>query len=534
MHRALYRKWRPRDFDDVCGQTQVTDVLKYEVESGKTSHAYLFCGSRGTGKTSCAKILAKAVNCESPVGGNPCNRCAACRSIEDGTATDVIEMDAASNTGVENVRDIKEEIVFSPASLRYRVYIIDEVHMMSQGAFNALLKTLEEPPAHVLFILATTELHKLPATIVSRCQRFEFRRLTTSVIVDRLMQIAEAEGIDLDPSGARLLATLAQGGMRDAVSLLELCAGMKCRIDAALVSSELGAGNRNAAIRIAQAVALKDYDAMYREIAEIVSVGGDLTVFFRELCDLWRDLTVIKMSSTPQEYLDLTDGEYESLCAISSGWTFEMLIYQSKLLTDAIMTMQRPGISKRSTAELTLTRMCDYRMSVTPDGLNARIAQLEEAVSALKMEGGAVRSSSAETAEHPHENEGHPAAPAEQKPTAAPMPAATPITAAERVSYRRVPGWHEVVERFAALKPSLYAILIDVKAYSDGSGLYLLCVKNQFALSRVCKEEVLSDIRRMLAEEEGRLVDDIHLEVRTAADSGEYHIFDEIEEALHE
>ena len=209
---ALYRKWRPVNFDDVCGQDAVTDVLKYEVKNGKISHAYLFCGSRGTGKTSCARILAKAVNCLHPVNGNPCNECEACRSIDAGTALDVIEMDAASNNGVDNVRDMKDEIAFTPAILRYRVYIIDEVHMMSGAAFNALLKTLEEPPAYVVFILATTEFNKLPTTIVSRCQRFDFRRMTSDVIIARLMKIASAEGIELTEDGARVIARAAQGG----------------------------------------------------------------------------------------------------------------------------------------------------------------------------------------------------------------------------------------------------------------------------------------------------------------------------------
>ena len=230
-YKALYRKWRPVDFDDVCGQDRITDILKYEVANDKVSHAYLFCGSRGTGKTSCAKILAKAVNCENPQNGNPCNRCEACRSIDSGIATDVIEMDAASNNGVDNVRNLKDEISFTPALLKYRVYIIDEVHMMSGQAFNALLKTLEEPPTYVVFILATTEFNKLPTTIVSRCQRFDFRRISSDVIVDRLMRISKEEGIDLTEEGARLIARASRGGMRDAVSLLELCAGSKQLID---------------------------------------------------------------------------------------------------------------------------------------------------------------------------------------------------------------------------------------------------------------------------------------------------------------
>mgnify|MGYP002707411851 CR=1 FL=1 len=260
---ALYRKWRPVNFDDVCGQDAVTDVLKYEVKNGKISHAYLFCGSRGTGKTSCARILAKAVNCLHPVNGNPCNECEACRSIDAGTALDVIEMDAASNNGVDNVRDMKDEIAFTPAILRYRVYIIDEVHMMSGAAFNALLKTLEEPPAYVVFILATTEFNKLPTTIVSRCQRFDFRRMTSDVIIARLMKIASAEGIELTEDGARVIARAAQGGMRDAVSLLELCAGKHTLIDEKFVAENLGIGSRDSVYSLISAVLAADYSAIY-------------------------------------------------------------------------------------------------------------------------------------------------------------------------------------------------------------------------------------------------------------------------------
>ena len=216
MHQALYRKWRPQTFDDVCGQEHITSILKYETQNTKFSHAYLFCGSRGTGKTTCAKILSKAVNCESPINGNPCNCCPSCISIDAGTATDVLEMDAASNNGVEHIRDIRDEIIYTPSSLKYRVYIVDEVHMLSISAFNALLKTLEEPPSHAVFILATTELHKLPATIVSRCQRYEFRRITTDTIVERLSVISKEEGIEFEQDALRIIAKMAQGGMRDA------------------------------------------------------------------------------------------------------------------------------------------------------------------------------------------------------------------------------------------------------------------------------------------------------------------------------
>ena len=222
-YRALYRKWRPRDFDDVQGQAGITDILKYEVANSKLSHAYLFCGSRGTGKTSCAKILSKAVNCLNPKDGNPCNECRACKSIDIGIATDVIEMDAASNNGINDVRDMQDEIAFTPADLKYRVYIIDEVHMMSTQAFNALLKTLEEPPEYVIFILATTEYNKLPTTIVSRCQRFDFKRIAGDCITARLLHIAKEEGVEITEDAARVIARISRGGLRDAISLFELC-----------------------------------------------------------------------------------------------------------------------------------------------------------------------------------------------------------------------------------------------------------------------------------------------------------------------
>ena len=240
MYQALYRKWRPITFDDVCGQSHITDILKYETAENRISHAYLFCGPRGTGKTTCAKILAKAINCLSPVDGNPCGKCAACQSIDGESATDVLEMDAASNNGVDAVRAIRDEVIYTPSGLKYRVYIVDEVHMLSISAFNALLKTLEEPPAHVVFILATTELQKLPATIVSRCQRFDFRRISTPVITERLLHIAKAEKITLSADAARILAKHANGGMRDAISLLDLCSSTGGDLTASYVQDMLG------------------------------------------------------------------------------------------------------------------------------------------------------------------------------------------------------------------------------------------------------------------------------------------------------
>lgn len=377
MHQALYRKWRPKSFDEVYGQDHITSILKYEIENSKFSHAYLFCGSRGTGKTTCAKILSKAVNCLEPIGGNPCGKCAACQAIESGTATDVLEMDAASNNGVDNIRDIRDEVVYSPSSLKYRVYIIDEVHMLSASAFNALLKTLEEPPEHVVFILATTELHKLPATIISRCQRFDFRRITTQVLKNHLLRIAEKEGIEITASAAAILAKHAQGGMRDAISLLDLCAGSRRLIDDALVADTVGLGGREKMLDVVRAIAVKDHEAVFAAIDETVQSSRDITVFWQELVSVYRDILIVKTAKEPARYLDLTDSETEALSAIAKQFTTEQLTYHSQLLNEGLLTMLRANAVRRIVAELTLVRMCDEKLSSSPEAMLSRIAALE-------------------------------------------------------------------------------------------------------------------------------------------------------------
>ncbi len=380
MHQALYRKWRPVTFDDVCGQDHITSVLRYEIAEGKLSHAYLFCGSRGVGKTTCAKILAKAVNCLSPKNGEPCGECEACRAIEAGSATDVLEMDAASNNGVDNIRDIRDEVMYAPSTLKYRVYIVDEVHMLSQSAFNALLKTLEEPPSYVIFILATTEQHKLPATIISRCQRFEFRRISVATLAERLADIAREENIELDPDAAVQIARFAQGGMRDAISLLELCAGGGRAVTPEIVNDTIGTAGREGTMKMAQCIVKKDYDGIFSAIAETVRSSKDLSTFMRDLLSLWRDLLVIKTLPEPSAYLDLTDREKKSLSALAGHFTRETLLWQSGMLEAAAVDMQRPGASARTVAELTLMRMCDEQLDSSNEALLSRLSKLETAM----------------------------------------------------------------------------------------------------------------------------------------------------------
>ena len=380
MHQALYRKWRPQVFDDVYGQEHITSILKYETENHKFSHAYLFCGSRGTGKTTCAKILAKAVNCESPVNGSPCNRCASCMAIDSGAATDVLEMDAASNNGVENIRDIRDEVVYTPSSLKYRVYIVDEVHMLSGSAFNALLKTLEEPPSHVVFILATTELHKLPATIISRCQRFDFRRIATDTLVSRLSYIAEKEDISAEPEALRSIAKLAQGGMRDAISLLELCAGNHTTVTEELVATTVGSGGRENIVNVVRSVASADYDTIFAIIDDAVRSSKDITVFWQELISFYRDMLVFKTTRAADKYLDLTDSEREMLSEIASLFTKETLLAHCRMLDDSLYTMQRAGSVKRIVAEMTLIKMCDHTLDGGADNILSRLSKLEMAI----------------------------------------------------------------------------------------------------------------------------------------------------------
>ena len=382
MHLALYRKYRPSTFDDVCGQEHITSVLKYQAAEGRVSHAYLFCGSRGTGKTSSAKILAKAVNCLSPVNGNPCGKCDACLAIDSGAVTDVVEMDAASNNGVDNIRELRDEVTYAPAMLRRRVYIIDEVHMLSTSAFNALLKTLEEPPEHVLFILATTELHKLPSTIISRCQRFDFRRIGIGDIVKRLRFVADSEGIVLEDAAAERIARIAEGGMRDAVSLLELCAGGGADVTEEHVREVLGVSGYAMACDTAKAVAAKDMKSLFGIVAN-VSETKDLAVFWQELLSFWRDMLVAKYAEDFKSYLDITETEAEMLADATSKFSLGSLVYQSGVMDDAMRAMVRSPQTKRVTAELALVRMCRPDADSSPDALMARISELEDKVKLL-------------------------------------------------------------------------------------------------------------------------------------------------------
>ena len=378
MYQALYRKYRPQTFDDVVGQHAVTQTLRTQLRTGKLSHAYLFTGTRGTGKTSCAKILAKAVNCLDPQDGNPCNHCAACKAIDSGSCMDVLEIDAASNNGVDQVRALRDDAVYTPSEVRKRVYIIDEVHMLSMAAFNALLKIIEEPPEHLMFILATTELHKVPATILSRCQRFSFRRLLQEDIAARLNYIAYEEGIDLEPEACRLLARLADGALRDGASLLDQCASAASGpVTAELVYSALGLAGEKRTAQLMDAVARRDAKSALELFSSLYAGGKDIAAMLDELIALSRDLLILK--TAPKSGLTMLSGvttDQEALALLEKFTPAELLRITTVLQETAAGFVK--SANRRVDAELCMLRLCDPGLDLDARSLNARISKIED------------------------------------------------------------------------------------------------------------------------------------------------------------
>ncbi len=523
MHQALYRKWRPRVFDDVYGQEHITSVLKYEVGNGKLSHAYLFCGSRGVGKTTCAKILAKAVNCENPQNGEPCGVCDSCRAIEAGSATDVLEMDAASNNGVENIRDIRDEVIFAPSMLKYKVYIVDEVHMLSQSAFNALLKTLEEPPSYVIFILATTEQHKLPATIISRCQRFEFRRISTENLSARIELIAKEEGIKLTKDASHLIARLSQGGMRDAISLLELCSGGDREITEELVNDTVGSTGRERTARVAEAVARKDYATILDEISELVISSKDIKVFWQDMISFWRDMLVFKTTPTVAKYLDLTDSETERMSGIAACFTKETLLWHCRMLDDALLKIGRSAATARMTAEMTLIKMCDERLDERNDSLLSRISKLEDSIMNIAINGTVPTQTAPEpvkpkkeekpereikkekitepTKEINPEPEAKEPERVEEKPKITPKTENTPKTIR---TLRPLRCWVEVLEEMAVNDFLLWMDINSTKAFTDENGNAVIVFESDFMLERADKHDNSKRVSELLSKQLGK------------------------------
>ena len=384
MYRVLYRKYRPRVFADVIGQPQVTETLKNELMSDRIAHAYLFTGSRGTGKTTCSKILAKAVNCLSPVNGDPCGECEICRGIDDGSIMDVVEIDAASNNGVDDIRTLREEADFTPANSKYRVYIIDEVHMLSIGAFNALLKTLEEPPPHVIFILATTEVHKLPATIMSRCQRFDFHRIPPQDIADRLDFVCRQENCEIDRSAALLIAGIADGAMRDSLSLLDQAMGQSSHITEELVRKTAGLADKSRLLSMTDCI-LRHDAAGSIDIIDVLHRGSkDMARLCEELVEHFRAMMLLKTMKQPASVLVMSEDDLNKTAEQAEKLQLPFIIGAIDALQTAHDRMLR-GVNRRIEMEMTAVKLCSDSKKAA-SSLEDRVAALEKALSLIKTD----------------------------------------------------------------------------------------------------------------------------------------------------
>ncbi len=379
MYRVLYRKWRPQTFSDVAGQPHITETLKNEVRETRLAHAYLFTGSRGTGKTSCAKILSKAINCLNPIDGNPCCECEICKGIDEGSVLDVVEIDAASNRGIDDIRTLREESAFTPAQAKYRVYIIDEVHMLTIEAFNALLKTLEEPPEHIVFILATTEVQKLPSTILSRCQRFDFRRISVESIVSRLKYVAEKENVHIDDTAATLIARIADGGMRDALSIFDRCLSISENVTEAIVSDAAGIMSKDYLFALSDAFRNKDTSKALSIIDKLHNSSCDTERLCTELTNHFRSLLIIKSVDRPEDILVSTNEELLELRNLSEKFTVEEILSIMNILSATIASIKVTQ-NRRVETEMAIIKICSPEASTDISALFSRIAALEKKI----------------------------------------------------------------------------------------------------------------------------------------------------------
>ena len=496
MYQALYRKYRPQTFDDVVGQMAVTQTLKTQLQSGRLSHAYLFTGSRGTGKTSCAKILAKAVNCLNPQDGNPCNCCEACRSIDSGACMDVLEIDAASNNGVDNVRDLRDDAIYSPSQVKMRVYIIDEVHMLSISAFNALLKIIEEPPEHLLFILATTELHKVPATILSRCQRFAFRRIGQEDIAARLQYVAYQEGIDLDDSAARVLARLADGGMRDGLSLLDQCASATTgELTDERVYACLGIAGIQQCGSLMRCIADRDTGKALNLLNTFYAEGKDMGALLDEMACLTRDFLILK--TAPREGIGMLSGvaSDRETAELSQKFSNGELVRMLELIQQTAAGFTRSS-SRRLDAELCIVNLCQPDLVLDAQALNARLTRLED-----QLRTGTFTPVQVQVPAEPED--GPPPlddsdAPPVDNGIPAPQPDETPIG-----------FWTDIASQVRKeLKPPVMGFFAPtqnspIRAKLQGDHLVLIC-GNSFVLENINKPEILELVARKASSKLGR------------------------------
>ena len=496
MYQALYRKYRPKTFSEVVGQQHITDTLQRQVADGQVGHAYLFTGTRGTGKTTCARILAKAVNCEHPVDGAPCNQCAACRGIDDGSLLDVTELDAASNGSVNDARSLREEAIYPPSMLKKRVYIIDEVHMLSKDAFNALLKIMEEPPAHLLFILATTELQKVPATILSRCQRFSFKRILPHDMEQQLLRVAQVEAIDLTSDGAELLARMANGALRDALSLLDQCRAAGTTVDARAVLDTLGLAGSTQTLQLMRLLLARESGDALALLDQLYRGGKDVTALLGELSDLCRDMTVMK--AAPEGGAALLSGVYDrkSLSDMTADVPMRRLLFMTDIIQRTAAALP-DSIRQRTDAELCLLRLCDESLCGDPSALEGRVSALEDAV---RSGAAPVRRPAAAPA--PAQEERPAPVREERRPEARPDPelAAAPAVAAGGDTT----VWSALLDHYKApLPPHFRAMLNMVRGEVQDGVLTVLC-SNDFAKSQLDTPQVVKVLQEVTSRHLGQ------------------------------
>ena len=506
MYQALYRKWRPKTFDDVYGQPHVTRTLQNQLESGRISHAYLFTGSRGTGKTTCAKILSKAVNCLSPVNGNPCNECEICKGIDNGSILDVIEIDAASNNGVDNIRDLREEANFTPANAKYRVYIIDEVHMLSIGAFNALLKTLEEPPSHVIFILATTEIHKLPSTILSRCQRFDFKRISPEDITARLMYVAEKENATLTENAASLIARIADGGMRDALSLLDRCLSMETNIDEAAVSDAAGIAGSAYLFSFSEYVADGDITNALKLISKLHNDSCDIESLCTELTLHFRNIMVSKTVSDCNGLIVCSKDEMQKLKERAQSLKLSKILSCIDILEQTSKNIKNAA-NKKIQLEAAFIKMCSPESSASvsvSDGIEDRLAEIEKRLEIIEsaprstLQGAKVQSSEPAPVQKSSKSEASPA------PEEAPgEPKASIAENLPDIPDGDFSSWSEVLEKLKVYDIPLFGILAGSTA-SIKSGRVVIHSDNTTLFDFICSDTHSKELSRAVAEVLGR------------------------------
>ena len=501
MYQALYRKWRPQTFSDVYGQPHVTRTLQNQLESGRISHAYLFTGSRGTGKTTCAKILSKAVNCLSPVNGNPCNQCEICRGIDNGSVLDVIEIDAASNNGVDNIRDLREEANFTPANAKYRVYIIDEVHMLSIGAFNALLKTLEEPPSHVIFILATTEIHKLPSTILSRCQRFDFKRIAPEDITARLLYVAEKENVQLTDGAASLIARIADGGMRDALSLLDRCIAGGSFIDEAAVSNAAGIAGTIHLFSLSEHILNGDYTKALELVSYLHGESCDIDSLCTELTLHFRNLMVAKTVKECKNLIVCSNDELEKIKGLAASFKLSKILACIDILEQTSKNLKNAA-NKKIQFEAAVIKMC------SPESVSAGgdFSALEERISALeeKLAGGFVSpvSSKANAPEPPAVKE-KPANAETPKVESEQPKIQEPAEPETEIPDGSFANWADVLEKIKIYDIPLFGILANSTA-SVKNGRLIINSDNPTLFDFICTDTHSKELARAVFETVGK------------------------------